>query len=93
MILLAVSSGRETIDEEVAEAVISLLGWQFRIRRDNGPIDADNMIAGLEEKIRRSLAAGPLSLSGIKRKVNYSRFGLWALDNAIKNLVTGGKLS
>ena len=93
MILLAVSSGRETIDEEVAQAVISLLDWQFRIRRENDPIDADNMIAGLEEKIRRSLAAGPLSLSEIKRKVNYSPFGLWALDNAIKNLVTGGKLS
>jgi len=55
MVLLAVSSGKHEVDAEVMRATIALLDWQLEVRRDCDPVDAENQIARLEEKIRRFL--------------------------------------
>jgi len=69
-----------------------LLKWQLDVRRECDPVDAENSIASLEEKIRRVLKRGPVKKSELKRRCNYSRFGLWTWDTAIKNLMREGEL-
>ncbi len=92
MVLLAASAGKPEIDEEIAQAVVTLLESQLEIRRELDPVDADNTIAALEEKIRRLLARGPLRLRDLQRKANYHRFGLWAWNTALANLIAAGEL-
>jgi hypothetical protein len=56
MVLLAATTGKSAIDEEIMGAVLALLHYQLDARRECDPVDAENTIAGLEEKIRRALA-------------------------------------
>jgi len=62
MAILALTTDKQTIDLATVENVIRILNYELTIRTQTDPIDADNMIAKLEEKIRRALRAkGPLS--------------------------------
>ena len=90
MLLLAVNEGRVAIDTDIMEKVITLLNYQYRIREETDPIDADNKIAQLEGRIRRTLKAGPKTITEVKRGVNYSRFGLWMFHTALNNLMRYG---
>jgi len=54
--------------------------------------DAENTIAGLEEKIRRALARGAVKGRDLKRRVSYQRFGLWVWNTAVANLVKAGEI-
>ena len=76
MLLLAATSGRDCIDKDIAERVIALLRYQVDVRRECDPIDAENTIASVEEKIRRVLAREPLKDRALKRRVHYERVGL-----------------
>jgi hypothetical protein len=86
MPLLAANEGENIITPETAEKTIALLDYQLKARKLADPIDADSKIARLEETIRRKLAAGPLPKRELERKVNKARMGVWAWDQAIKNL-------
>jgi hypothetical protein len=92
MVLLAATTGKPEIDEEVVAAVVALLRYQLDVRRELDPVDAENTIATLEEKVRRTLARGGLHARDLKRKLSYHRYGLWAWNSAITNLVTAGEL-
>jgi hypothetical protein len=87
MLLLAVSTGRTTIDADLVERVVALVRHQLDLRRECDPVDADNTIAMLEERIRRALARGSLGTRDLQRKISYHRYGLWAWTQAIGNLV------
>lgn len=87
MLLLAVSTGRRVVDEQIAVAAVELLDYQLAVRRESDPVDAENAIAALEEKIRRALARGAVTGRELKRKVNYQRTGVWAWSTAIANLI------
>jgi hypothetical protein len=94
-LLLAVASGKvdpPEIDETIMAAVIALLRYQLEVRRECDPIDAENKIAAMEEKIRRTLARGPLKEWDLKRRVNVSRSGLWVFDTAVRNLKTASEI-
>jgi len=93
MVLLAATLGRKIIDDEIVEAVLSLLAYQLDARRECDPVDADNTIAVLEEKIRRALARGALGGRDLKRRVHYDRVGIWAWSTAISNLIKAGELA
>ena len=57
------------------------------------PVDAENKIAALEEKIRRVLTAkGPRSTRELRRDTHADRVGLWAFEQALKNLVAAGDI-
>jgi hypothetical protein len=86
MILFAINTGKRIIDEEIIDDVITLMEWQGRARRRYDPIDADNVIAKVEEKIRRVLSVKPLSDRDLKRAVHYNRIGSWVFQNALRNL-------
>ncbi len=92
MVLLAASSGKEQVDVEVMEAVLALIRYQLDARREADPVDAENTIARLEEKIRRVLVKGAASGRDLKRKCNYNRVGIWAWQTAISNLLRVGEV-
>lgn len=93
MPLLAVNEQKGEVDEGIIEKVIALCDWQLSVRKLFDPIDADNMMAKMEEKIRRKLKSGDLSDRDLKRATNAHRVGLWVYDNATKNLKKSGEIA
>ena len=65
---------------------MSLCDWQLLVRSLYDPIDADNGIAKMEEKIRRQLAMGPKTERQLKQNTNAHRSGIWFFETARKNL-------
>jgi hypothetical protein len=92
MVLLAATSERTIVDATVAEAVIALLGYQLEVRRECDPVDAENSIAAMEEKIRRALTRGSMKRRELQRKLHYDRFGLWVWNTASANLIAAGEI-
>lgn len=87
MILLAVNQLKSTVDVETINQAIALCDWQLKARKLHDPIDADNAIAKMEEKIRRVLSAcGTLKDYELKQKVNANRAGLKVYQFAMQNL-------
>jgi hypothetical protein len=93
MILLAVNEMQATITAEITKKVVALLNYQLAARKYANPIDADNAIAKVEERIRRALTPGPLYKRDLERRINKGRVGIWAWEAAIKNLRNAGEIS
>jgi hypothetical protein len=72
MVLLAATTGKTVVDEETVAAVITLLRYQLHVRRECDPVDAENTIAALEEKVRRALARGAVKGRDLKRRITTS---------------------
>jgi hypothetical protein len=95
MPLLAVSVGAREVSAEVAEAVVAMLDYEFAIRRIADPVDAENKIAELEERIRRALARGPVpekGRGGLRKSLHYERYGYFIWNAAISNLEKAGDI-
>jgi len=92
MTLLAVNDLKNEVDEETVRNVIKLCNWQLEVRKIHDPIDADNGIAKMEEKIRRQLKRRALKDAQLKQSVNANRAGLWFYDTAMKNLIKAGEI-
>lgn len=86
MSLLAVNDLKDEVDEETVNKAISLCDWQLEVRKTHDPIDADNKIARMEEKIRRALRKGQKKERRLQQRVNAHRSGLWVYETARKNL-------
>jgi len=86
MPLLSVNEGKDEVDLPIVEKAIAIMDWQLAVRQQLDPIDADGTIAQTEERIRRALSRGPKSEHEIKRVINYTRLGLWAYMQAMRNL-------
>jgi hypothetical protein len=87
MPLLAANDSKTRIDTEIVQKAIRLCDWQLQTRKLHDPIGADNLIAQMEEKIRRTLRAkGPMRERELKRAVHTDRAGIYAFTNAVKNL-------
>lgn len=88
-LLLAITTGKTEIDEEVMEATLTLLRWQLRVRRECDPIDTEGQVGAMEEKIRRVLtnAGGSLSYRELKRRCHATRFSSWVWRSALGNLI------
>jgi hypothetical protein len=93
MPLLAVNDLKTEVDEETVRKVIALCDQQYYVRQLHDPVDADNEVAKLEEKIRRVLSAtGSLGERDLKRRLHVSQKGLWFYAMAKKNLQAAGEL-
>lgn len=92
MPLLAVNEMKDSITPEIAQRVVALLDYQLAARKYADPIDADNAIARLEEKIRRLLANGPMKKRDLEIHGHKSRVGTYLWNAAIKNLTTGQEI-
>jgi len=86
MLLLAINEEKASIDLEIIKKVILLLNWQLAVRRVYDPIDAENSVAKMEERIRRSLLQGAKKPNKLKQAVHASRTGLWIYNTALDNL-------
>ena len=86
MPLLTVNEQKLKVDVAIVEKAIAIMDWQLEVRKLYDPIDADNAIAKMEEKIRRYLGKGPLGKRELKRKAHVNKDGLWIFKTAIKNL-------
>jgi len=93
MLLLAVARGDEAIDCEVVRDSIKIANWQYRVRQQYDPIDADNEMAKVEQRIRRALANGPKNRRDLQRMTNSHRSGLWIWKNALHNLMGNGEIN
>lgn len=93
MMLLAINSLRPIIDLQTVKDAIALCNWQLEIRKIYDPIDADNNIAAMEERIRRVLKLrGPLKDYELKQYTQAHRMGLWLYDKAKKNLMIASEV-
>ncbi len=86
MLLLAVSRGLEQIDDSVVLDAIKLVNWQLRVRQLYDPLDADNEMARVETRIRRTLSTGTKTLRELQQLTNARRSGLWIWKSALQNL-------
>jgi len=92
--LVALTTDKDVIDSETVATVIKMLDYEFRIRQLTDPVDADDRVAALEEKIRRTLRQwGPLRKRDLRRKIHADRYGTWAFESAVKNLQSAGDLA
>lgn len=92
MQLLAANEKRSEIDADLIKKVTDLMNWQLRVRRLHDPIDADNKIAGMEEKIRRILGCRDAVKEAkterdVKRYAHVDKTGLWVFETAKNNLI------
>jgi hypothetical protein len=88
MPLLAINEGKATIDMDTVSKAIALCDWQLQLRKLHDPIDADNVIAKLEEKIRRVVRQkGRVKDWELKRQTHANRDGIWNYEKARDNLV------
>ena len=92
MSLLAINELRNRVDEEIVEKVITLCDWQLRVRKVHDPVDADNVVAKMEEKIRRQLRAHrTLTRRNLSRNTHANRDGTWVFETALTNLMDRSK--
>jgi hypothetical protein len=94
MLLLSVSRGHvATVSLDTVERVCLLLDHQHQLRQFLDPVDAENVIARLEESCRRYVRqAGTIKIRDLKRAVNASRFGIWMFTKALDNLAADGEV-
>ena len=93
MSLLAINELKREVDEDTVRKVITLCDWQLEVRKTHDPIDADNKIAKMEERIRRQLRKGQKKEYRLKQNVNVKRYGLWFFTTALKNLERGNEIT
>lgn len=92
MLLLAVNEMKNRITPDIAEKTVALLNYQLRARLFADPIDADNTIARVEEKMRRILATGSRSKSDLEKYGHKKRVGNWIWKMALRNLTDDGEV-
>jgi len=92
--LIALTTDKDCIDLETVEVVTAILRYEMQVRILTDPVDADNRVAQLEQRIRRQLKArGPLNERALRRYTNADRQGLWAFRMALDNLSRAGDVS
>lgn len=90
--LVALNELKDRVTSDIASKVVALLRYELEARRQADPIEADNAIAKVEERIRRVLSGGPLSKRELERRCHKNRIGTWAWNTAIRNLTSEGEV-
>jgi len=92
MPLLAINEKKDRIDLETVQKTIALLDYELAARKEADPVDADNRIAALEERVRRKLSSGRMKKRDMEIALHKSRHGLWVWNHAIENLKEAGEI-
>jgi hypothetical protein len=93
LVLMALTTDKTEIDAEIVRVVVDILNYELRIRRLSDPIDAENQMARVEEKIRRALGErGTLTKRDLHRACNANRCGAWFFNTALMNLLKTGEI-
>lgn len=92
MALVALTTDKKVIDAETVDIVCRMLDYELDVRMLTDPIDADGTIAKLEESVRRVLRVkGKLTRNQLRQATNADKYGIWAFDQALKNLAGSAK--
>lgn len=88
---LALTTDKTQIEPETVETVKKILAYELAIRQETDPISADNLVAKVEQLIRRALTRGPKTKRQLQQAVHADRCGVWAWRQALSNLsnITG----
>ena len=89
--LIALITDKSEIDKEVIETVIQIIDYEFELRKEVDPIDADNEIAKMQGKIRNALS-GELTKRELQRKVHYEKLGIPLFKMALDSLIENGEV-
>lgn len=92
MIIFTITTGKGEVDEEIVNAVVALLDYELAVRKLLDPIDAENAIARMEERIRRALQRGRMKKRTLAQWVHAHRVGTWVFNTALKNLLREGEI-
>jgi len=93
-LLFALNEGdTRIVSAEIAEKIIKLMEYELAVRNLYDPVDADDRIAAMEERIRRALSRRPMPESELKKHTNARRYGLWAFNAAKRNLIEAGEIT
>lgn len=94
MMILALAQGRLDIDIATVQATIEFLRYEVAVRRLLCPIDANNDVARVQQKIIANLCnvGDSKSRREIYRDIHADRFGTEVFDRAIKGLCGLGTL-
>lgn len=93
MLLLAACRGLEEIGVEVVGDSIKLADWQHRVRQQFDPLDADNEMARVEQRIRRALIGQPRTKRELQQRTHANRSGLWIWKSALENLTGNDEIN
>lgn len=94
MILLALNDFKDHIDVETMEKAITLCNWQFNVRKRYAPIDADNINALFEAKIKSLLSPEWTHASDLKHRMrrHTKRYGLRVYVKTLELLTQYGEV-
>jgi hypothetical protein len=95
MILLALSQEEFEVGPHVVEQAIELIEYELSVRRLYDPIDAENNVAKMEEKIRRIMGERPgvsWPYRMLQQRSHSNRVGNWVLTTALGNLEKAGEV-
>ncbi len=84
--LYAVTTESWIITLPIVDAVLALLDYQAKVRRELDPIDAMGVTARMERFILRALTKGRMGEGRLHRLCNIRHYGLWSFNAALKNL-------
>ena len=91
--LLAFTSGRKEIDEDLVDAVLNILEYQRRVRTTYRPNTGENPTARMEQKIKFELSKqGHLSERDLRRYTNADRSGIKIFVSAKNSLINAGEI-
>jgi len=94
MTLIAANEKKSEIDVITVQKALLLMEWQLEVRKLYDPIDADNEMAKMEERIKRQLSSrGPLSDRDLRRFANVKKAGLWIYNTARNNLLKANDIT
>jgi hypothetical protein len=83
----AVLRGENTVTRENVRQVIEFLQYEVAVRVAVAPVVAENLVAKMEELIRRVLPVGrTLSKRDLQRGTNSHRYGIEIFDRALANM-------
>jgi hypothetical protein len=92
MTLLALSQEEFQVGRIHVEQAIELIEYELAVRREHDPIDADNEMAKMEEKIRRVLKRRDETKRRLQQLTNANRTGSWIFETAFQNLLKSGEV-
>lgn len=88
MPLIALLRGDACVDASVVAEVVEVLNWQYQVRQLHDPSDSDNVIAKVEDKIRKTLLKkGTTKKRPLQKAIHYEREGIWSWETALNNLI------
>lgn len=86
LMLFALTTESAQIDRPLVDAAVALLDYEFRVRRELDPVDAEGTVARTEQLILRSLQRGRMTERRLRNHCHTERTGLWAFETATRNL-------